>query len=117
VPGVIKPRGGEGDIPRQLLLRPQNLENLDGSGWQVSKKPVDGAHMLNTRGEGDKIVVPIPVRIQIWKFPRNPILPHLLQGIDLGCREVLYRKKEKHKHETPERVCRKKHVGKSKEQR
>jgi hypothetical protein len=95
VPGIIEPRGSQRDVPRQLLLRPQYLEDLDGGGWQVGKKPVDGAHMLDSRGEGDKIVVPIPVRVQIGKFPRNPILPHLLQGIDLGFREMLYRKKEK----------------------
>jgi hypothetical protein len=50
---------------------------------------------LDSRGEGDKIVVPIPVRVHIGKFPRHPILHHLLHGVDLGVREMLYRRKEK----------------------
>lgn len=57
--------------------------------------PVNGAHVLDSGGERDQIVVAVPGRIRAWRGLLGPALCDLGNRMPLRIRKEPYKEKEK----------------------
>jgi hypothetical protein len=60
--------------------------------WQIDQVPVHGAHMLNSGGERDQVVICVPGKLPVAERQLCPALFHLLAGVHLGVRKDPYKK-------------------------
>jgi hypothetical protein len=63
--------------------------------WQIDQVPVYGAHILNSGGERDQVVICIPGKLTVAERQLCPALLHLLVGVHLGVQKDPYKKRKR----------------------